>query len=82
MQVAIERKNTTFNPDASRVIARFLYTNDEQALNTIKAVLNMSDKEASFLLSGILRDFSLRHRNISRVFEKHGRIVEYSKEIP
>jgi len=71
MQVTVNRKNLKFNPDASRVIARFLYTSDERALNTIRSVLVMSKNEASKALSPVLRDFSMRHRNISKIFERH-----------
>jgi len=71
MQVAVNRKDIKFLPDATRVIARFLYTNDERAINIIHSVLKMSENEASLALSHILRDFSLRHRNISKIFEKH-----------
>ncbi len=71
MQIAVNRKNIKFLPDASRVIARFLYTGDERALNTIRAVLGMPENSASQALSPVLRDYSLRHRNISKIFEKH-----------
>lgn len=71
MQIAVTRKDLKFSPDVSRVIARFLYTDDERAKNTIRAVLSMSDHEATFALSPVLRDYSLRHRNISKIFEKH-----------
>ncbi|ASB47878.1 glycoside hydrolase family 130 protein [Alkalitalea saponilacus] len=71
MQVSVNRKNITFVPDAGRVIARFLFTGEERAVNTIRFVLNMSEEEASFSLKQTLRDFSMRHRNISRIFEKH-----------
>ncbi len=71
MQVAVNRKDIKFLPDSSRVIARFLYTGDERALNTIRSVLGMSENSASQALSPMLRDYSLRHRNISKIFEKH-----------
>ena len=71
MQVAVNRKNLKFSPDSSRVIARFLYTGDERALNVIRSVLGMSENSASYSLNPILRDYSLRHRNISKIFEKH-----------
>lgn len=71
MQVIVNRKNITFNPDASRVIARFLYTNKNRALNTVRFILNMPEHEALFALKQTLRDFSMRHRNISKIFEKH-----------
>jgi beta-1,2-mannobiose phosphorylase / 1,2-beta-oligomannan phosphorylase len=71
MPINVKRKDIRFHPDATRVIARFLYIDDERSINIIHAVLNMSEYEASFTLSQILRDYSLRHRNISRIFEKH-----------
>lgn len=71
MQVAVNRKNLKFIPDTSRVMARFLYTGEERALNIIRSVLNMPKPEASIALSPVLRDYSLRHRNISKIFEKH-----------
>lgn len=71
MQVALNRKDIKFRPDTTRVIARFLYADDERAMNTIRSVLNMSENEASLALNQVLRDYSLRHRNISKIFEKH-----------
>ncbi|TLX70767.1 glycosidase [Labilibacter sediminis] len=71
MKVSINRKNITFNPDPSRVIARFMYTSEERAVNIIRYVLDMNEKDASFTLQQTLRDYSMRHRNISKIFEKH-----------
>jgi predicted GH43/DUF377 family glycosyl hydrolase len=71
MLVAVNRKNIKFSPDSSRVMARFLYPGDERALNIIRSVLGMSENSASFSLNPILRDYSLRHRNISKIFERH-----------
>ncbi|WP_372773632.1 glycoside hydrolase family 130 protein [Mangrovibacterium sp.] len=71
MQIAVTRKDIKFRPDASRVIARFLYAGDERALSTIRSVLEMSKNEAAVAINPVLRDFSLRHRNISKIFERH-----------
>ena len=71
MQVSVERKDLSFLPDSSRVIARFLFTGDERATRTIRSVLDMSVDDASTALKRVLRDYSVRHRNISRVFKKH-----------
>ena len=71
MQVTVNKKDIKFYPDASRKIARFLYTGDKRAISTIRSVLEMSENLASQTLSAILRDYSLRHRNISKIFEKH-----------
>ncbi|RIH62767.1 glycosidase [Mariniphaga sediminis] len=82
MQIAVNRKDIKFLPDASRVMARFLYTGDERAINTIHSVLNMSKSSVSQTLSPVLRDYSLRHRNISKIFEKHfQRIAHLLKQL-
>jgi predicted GH43/DUF377 family glycosyl hydrolase len=71
MTVTIKRYNSIFRPDASRVIARFLYTGDERGMNVIKKVLEMPEDEVKLTISQVLRGFSQRHRNISKIFEKH-----------
>jgi len=71
MEVTVSRKNLVFNPDPSRVIARFLFTGEQRALSTIRSILEMSENEALLTLNQTLRDYSMRHRNISRIFEKH-----------
>jgi hypothetical protein len=71
MQLTVNRKDVRFSPDSSRVITRLLYTTDERAIHTIRAVLNLSAHETSVALSQVLRDYSMRHRNISKIFEKN-----------
>jgi predicted GH43/DUF377 family glycosyl hydrolase len=51
--------------------------NAERSLTAIRSVLNMSENEASFALSQVLRDYSMRHRNISKIFEKHFNKLSY-----
>lgn len=82
MQIAVNRKGLKFLPDSSRVIPRFLHLEDERTKKTIQAVLNMSDSDVSNVLSPILRDYSLRHRNISKIFEKHfNKLAFFFKEL-
>jgi predicted GH43/DUF377 family glycosyl hydrolase len=50
---------------------------DERATSVIQSVLNMPEDEASLALKHVLRDFSLRHRNISKIFEKHFNLVSH-----
>jgi len=71
MQVSVSRKNITFKPDSSRVIARFLDTDEIRAINVIRFVLGMSENESLLAIKQTLRDYSMRHRNISRIFENH-----------
>jgi len=77
MQVAVNRKSTKFLPDSSRVIARFLFTTPARAISTIQMVLDMTEIEARLSLSSVLRDYSLRHRNISAIFERHFNRIAY-----
>ncbi len=71
MKIAVNRKENVFHPDPNRVIARFFSNGDKRAINTIGAISKMSNQEASIALRQVLRDYSMRHRNISRIFEKH-----------
>lgn len=71
MSITLKRKEVIFQPDASRVIARFLYTSDSRSINLINRILLLSEKQQQEILTQVLRDFSKRHRSISRVFEKN-----------
>ena len=71
MTVTVTRKEVIFQPDASRVIARFLYANEERTMALIEKIINLPEKKQQEILTQVLRDFSKRHRSISRVFEKH-----------
>ena len=71
MQVTVTRKDVLFNPDPSRVIARFHYANDERSKSIIRKVLDIPDDEAKTALSQVLRGYSKRHRSISKIFENH-----------
>lgn len=71
MPVNVIRRNVIFQPDSSRVIARFLYNNDERSADLILKVLEMPERLQRETLIQILRDYSKRHRSISRVFEKN-----------
>jgi predicted GH43/DUF377 family glycosyl hydrolase len=71
MQVAVTRKQFIFSPDPSRIIARYFYMSDERSAGIIRKVLAMPEKEVNIAMSQLLRGYSRRHRNISRIFEKH-----------
>ena len=71
MPVTVTRKKVIFSPDPTRVIARFLHLNDERSANIIRLVLAMPEKEVKSAMSQLLRGFSRRHRNISRIFQNH-----------
>ncbi len=69
MSLKLNRKPIVFYPDPSRTIARFYYTGDEKATRVIQKVLQLSPQEVHCELMQVLRDFSIRHRQISKVFE-------------
>ncbi len=71
MHVKVIRKNTLFSPDPSRIIARFLNTPESRSIEIVKSVLAMTEAEVNNTLKPLLRDFSTRHRNITRIFENH-----------
>ncbi len=71
MPIAVKRSNVKFLPDPSRVIVRFLYLDAARSANIIRDVLGLSESEVTDVLGQVLRNFSLRHRNISKIFEKH-----------
>ncbi len=72
MTIGVERKGIRFQPDSKRVIARFyLPGGDDRARSIIKKVLDLSEEETRFSLNQVLTNFSVRHRNISKVFRKH-----------
>ncbi|REA62866.1 glycosidase [Dyadobacter luteus] len=67
----ISRKDITFQPDSSRVIARFLFSSEERGIQLITMVLGLSEKAQLEELNYILRKYARRHRNILKVFERH-----------
>jgi predicted GH43/DUF377 family glycosyl hydrolase len=71
MLINVVRKNVLFRPDSSRVIARFLYSTDERSAELIVRILSLSEKQQQEILMQVLRDYSKRHRSISRIFEKN-----------
>lgn len=71
MKISVERKSVRFVPDFKKVIARFFYTGDERARELIKKVMQLDEKEVDILANQILREFSKRHRNISKILINH-----------
>lgn len=71
MRLSIERQATKVSPDLKRVVARFFFNGDARAKGIILKVMEMTDNEVDVTITPILRDFSKRHRNITRIFERH-----------
>lgn len=71
MLLKVERKPEKFLPNFKRVILRFLFYSDERARVIIPKVMRASEEEIARNLEMTLRDFSRRHRSITRVFLAH-----------
>ena len=72
MPLKLKRNSIRFYPDPKRIIARFYVPGgDEKALLIIKKVLDLSEIETNTVLDQILRNFSKRHRNITKIFENN-----------
>ncbi|MDN3547588.1 glycoside hydrolase family 130 protein [Mucilaginibacter aquaedulcis] len=71
MRLSIERKPIRVNPDPKRVIARFFFNGNDRAKEVIERVMNISEDEAFGIVSPLLQEYSKRHRNITRVLNRH-----------
>jgi len=71
MKLAIERKPVRVNPDSKRVIARFFFNGNERAKEVLGRVVNVSEETAFSIISPLLQEYSKRHRNITRVLNRH-----------
>ena len=72
MSLTVNRKSVRFYPDPKRIIAKFFIpSNSRRPLSIIEKVLNTPDREVSLILNQVFREFSKRHRNITRIFGKH-----------
>lgn len=71
MRVSVQRKNITFLPDSSRVVARYFMNGDLRTQNLLSRIFLMNEAQVNQALEQTLRDFASRHRNISRLFHKH-----------
>jgi len=71
MRVSVTRKNVKFNPDSSRVVARYFMNGDQRTQKLLGRIMSLDENEVFMSLEHTLREFASRHRNISRVFYKH-----------
>lgn len=71
MRVSVKRKDIRFNPDSSRVVARFFNNGEERTYNLVKRLLTLDNAAVTRELNHTLREFVGRHRNISKIFLRH-----------
>lgn len=72
MAITVNRKPVHFDPDPKRVIARFfLPGGPARGERIIARIMGLDEEDTLQTLNQTLRDFSGRHRNITRIFSKH-----------
>jgi predicted GH43/DUF377 family glycosyl hydrolase len=78
--VPVRRHKLRMLPDSTRVIARpFFPGQPDRICSIVSNLVSLSPEQIARELRHTLRDFSGRHRNITRVFEKH---FEAASRIP
>lgn len=82
MRLSVNRKSTKIYPNSGRVVARFFMNGSERAKGIIQKVLQMPQQDMEEFFQQTLRQFSRRHRNITRIFARHcDRLKAYFEEL-
>lgn len=71
MRLPIERKHVKVYPDPKRVIARFFFNGDERGKIVLSRVMALSEEQVFQILSPLLQEYSKRHRNITKILNRH-----------
>lgn len=70
--ITVTRRAETFRPDPNRVLIRpFIPSDPKRIINILGRAMTLDEEQVDWLLSGVMREFSGRHINIERVFERH-----------
>jgi predicted GH43/DUF377 family glycosyl hydrolase/CheY-like chemotaxis protein len=78
MTINVKRLVNYFSPDPKRVIVRFFMPGgEERAKKIITRIHNLEEEDVIQVLNQTLRDFSNRHRNITKVFLNHFEKVSF-----
>lgn len=82
MRIAIERTDVKVYPDSKRVLSRFFFNGEERSKGVIQRVLSIPEEDVFQMISPILQEYSKRHRNITRIFQRNAdRICYLFKEM-
>ena len=82
MRLSVERKPVRVNPDPKRVIARFFFNGNDRAKEVIQRVMELNENQAFGIISPLLQEYSKRHRNITRVLNRHcGKLKNLFEEL-
>ena len=71
MRVPVTRKELKFLPDSSRVIARYFMNGEGATKDMLALVFSLSESEVYTALEQTLSQFASRHRNITKLFNRH-----------
>ncbi len=78
MRIPVKRKDLRLFADPTRVIARFLLLPPERIKNLVSVLMDMPDEQVKTVLLQTLRDFAMRHRSITRIFEQNFKRVAWA----
>lgn len=71
MPVKVIRKDMKFEPDVSRVIARFRFAGEERAKQLIESLIALPVDDRDQIYTQVLRKYAVRHRSIRKIFRHH-----------
>lgn len=78
VNVSINRRSIRYQPDPKRIIARFfLHGDHDRECVLLQKILSFSEEEVELVFKQVLGNFSRRHRNITKIFEKHFDMIKY-----
>jgi len=78
MALTLHRKSVKFIPDPKRVITRyFMPGQEDRAQAIIQRIISLPEDSCLQLFNDVLRSFSKRHRNISKIFENNFKNIEH-----
>ena len=71
MRISVNRMPNRFYPDSTRTILRFMDYGHDRNRGIIQKVLAMDQVESEAVLNEVLSKFAIRHRNVTKILEKH-----------
>lgn len=66
-----------FYPDSTRTILRFMDYGHKRNMGIIEKVLELDQSSIESVLNNVLSRFAIRHRNLTKILEKHYKKVSY-----
>ncbi len=71
MRIPVTRKENRFTPNFQKVIMRYFDNGPDRTIALVEKIIAMPENEAHQALVQTLREFSRRHRNITKKFQLH-----------